>query len=270
MIFLLLLNFNFVDATRFVLANELVIYGQKTAATASSSDDCAYQTVANDGVGFSWDGSSQCQIYSTITGYVIQTDGNQYYLKNDASSCPLLGASIDAVHDLVYNGNQCPAQFTYNSSSLVCQATMTRTQCNQYNALWAYPYFASTCVVCTNSVSSPRRCQTILPTLVTISSANTTLLTTYLNTYFNCLNSTEKNNFAGYNNRIKTIVYNPTNDANYDTVAEKLQGVAQVLSGSTGNAARKQMLYATWVSPCTETVGYFVDCVNTMYGTTYS
>ncbi|KAI6208926.1 hypothetical protein M3Y96_00166700 [Aphelenchoides besseyi] len=269
MIFLLLLNFNFVDAARFVLANELVVYGQTTAATASSSNDCAYQTVATDGAGFIWDGSSQCQIYSKITGYVARTDGNQYYLKNDATSCPSLGASVDAVHDLVYNGNQCPAQFTYNSSSLVCEATMTQTQCNQYNASWAYPYAGSTCAVCTNSVSNPRKCQTILPTLITISPANTTILTTYLNTYLNCLNTTEQTNFAGFNRRIQTIVYNPTGSPNYDTVAKKLQNVAQVLSSSTGNAARKKMLYATWISPCTENVGYFVDCVNTMYGTNY-
>ncbi|KAI6220536.1 hypothetical protein M3Y95_01050700 [Aphelenchoides besseyi] len=270
MIFLLLLNFNFVDATRFVFANQLIVYGQTTATTASSSHDCAYQTAATDGIGFSWDGSSQCQIYSTITGYVIRTDGNQYYLKTDATSCLSLGASIDAVHDLVYNDNRCPALYTYNSSSLVCQATMSRTQCNQYNALWAYPYFASTCTVCTKSVSSPRSCQTILPTLISISPVNTTILTTYLNTYSNCLNFTEKTNFNPYMRRIQTIIYNPTGDTNYNTVAKKLQNVAQTFSSSTSNVARKQMLYATWISPCTETVGYFVNCVNSMYGTTYS
>ncbi|KAI6238013.1 hypothetical protein M3Y99_00728200 [Aphelenchoides fujianensis] len=67
-----------------------------------------------------------------------------------------------------------------------------------------------------------------------------------------------------------TIVWNPSGDVNFDTPAEKLKGIAAVLSGSTGSVPRKQQLYAAPLTGWGANVGYFIGCVNTVYGTNYT
>ncbi|KAI6203921.1 hypothetical protein M3Y94_00612700 [Aphelenchoides besseyi] len=141
------------SATRFVLANGMIVYGVSAATvTASTSTDCAYQTLEADGVGFVWDGSSQCEVYTTITGYSLtSTSTDQYYIKNDdytQNTCISSDGLVEAIHKLVYNGNDCPDAFTYNPTEQVCQSTMSQTDCNKYNATWAYQYMPTSSNPC--------------------------------------------------------------------------------------------------------------------------
>ncbi|KAI6204460.1 hypothetical protein M3Y94_00676800 [Aphelenchoides besseyi] len=67
-----------------------------------------------------------------------------------------------------------------------------------------------------------RTCKAVLPTLIKISSRNTTVSTTYLNRYYSRLNESEKYRFDGYNRHIQIVIWNPKNDSNFRTTAQKV------------------------------------------------
>lgn len=145
---------------RFCMANQMTIYGTIASTTsATSSQDCAYQTWEAANLGFGWDGSSQCQMFSAITGYLEQADSTYtYYIqgnwcfpgfflktpnfrrlvfRNSVYGC----GQYDFIDThfryllvcfpnspfywfLVYDGNTCPTSFTFDPSEQVCQSTM--------------------------------------------------------------------------------------------------------------------------------------------------
>ncbi|KAI6209156.1 hypothetical protein M3Y96_00191300 [Aphelenchoides besseyi] len=133
------------SATRFVLADGMIVYGvSATTVIAYTSTDCAYQTLKADGVGFVWDGSSQCNVYSNITGYLLNSASTDYfYIKNNdytQNTCISSDGLIEAIHKLVYNGNNCPDKFTYNPTEQVCQSTMAST--TYLDAYYCENYYA--------------------------------------------------------------------------------------------------------------------------------
>ncbi|KAI6231396.1 hypothetical protein M3Y95_00377000 [Aphelenchoides besseyi] len=115
-----------------------------------------------------------------------------------------------------------------------------------------------------------RTCKAVLPTLIKISSRNTTVSTTYLNRYYSRLNESEKYRFDGYNRHIQIVIWNPKNDSNFRTTAQKLDMIARTLSSSTNYAPRKTMLYNAVISPCNETVRWYIQCVNKLYNKNYT
>ncbi|KAI6210539.1 hypothetical protein M3Y96_00338900 [Aphelenchoides besseyi] len=99
--------------------------------------------------------------------------------------------------------------------------------------------------------------------LIEVSSDNTTELTTALNDAIATWNASERNQFAGYNKRIQTIIW-----TDEDTEQSKEEQIAQVVSGFTQNNARLQMVYDIQIGSF-GTVGDFVHCVNELYDTNY-
>ncbi|KAI6227066.1 hypothetical protein M3Y95_00687500 [Aphelenchoides besseyi] len=99
--------------------------------------------------------------------------------------------------------------------------------------------------------------------LIEVSNDNTTELTTALNDAIATWNTTEANNFRGYNKRIQTIIW-----TDEDTEQSKEEQIAQVVSGFSQNVARLQMVYDIQIGSF-GTVGDFVHCVNELYNTDY-
>lgn len=55
---------------------------------------------------------------------------------------------IPVIRDLVYDGQNCPTGFTYNSGEQVCQSTMSKAACDKYSATWAFPYMSLAATPC--------------------------------------------------------------------------------------------------------------------------
>ncbi|KAI6234315.1 hypothetical protein M3Y99_00812800 [Aphelenchoides fujianensis] len=130
-------------AARYCLAQGMTIYGTVASTTSAANvRECGYATLEAEGVGFAFDGSSSCQIFSAISGYALKSNGtNDYYVQNDAytdNTCISQAALIALIHDIVYNGQDCPDTFTYNPTE------QTAAECSQYNATWAYPFMTGT------------------------------------------------------------------------------------------------------------------------------
>lgn len=65
------------------MANQMTIYGTiDSTVSATSAQDCAYQTLEASDIAFGWDGSSSCQMFSAITGYLgVANTSYKYYIQ---------------------------------------------------------------------------------------------------------------------------------------------------------------------------------------------
>ncbi|KAI6239909.1 hypothetical protein M3Y99_00523700 [Aphelenchoides fujianensis] len=138
-------------AARYCLAQGMTIYGTVASTTSAANvRECGYATLEAEGVGFAYDGSSSCQIFSAISGYTLKSNGTyDYYVQNDAytdNTCISQAALIEVIHDIVYNGQDCPGHVHLQSRRNRCakHPKQTAAECSQYNATWAYPFMTGT------------------------------------------------------------------------------------------------------------------------------
>ncbi|KAI6175019.1 hypothetical protein M3Y97_00985500 [Aphelenchoides bicaudatus] len=137
---------------RFCLANQFTLFGTVDSTISTSTiEDCAYKTWDAGYKVYAYDGTSECVQFSTVTGYVQVSNGTyNYYIQNDnyaLDTCMGPDDVISLIHDLVYDGNDCPSTFSL-SSDQVCEASKTQSDCDLYQAAWAYPYMANAPTPC--------------------------------------------------------------------------------------------------------------------------
>jgi hypothetical protein len=67
------------------MANQMTLYGTvATTTSATTVDECAYQTLEAGNQAFGYDGSSQCEQFSALTGYASVADpGFTYYVQGE-------------------------------------------------------------------------------------------------------------------------------------------------------------------------------------------
>ncbi|KAI6193846.1 hypothetical protein M3Y96_01062100 [Aphelenchoides besseyi] len=236
-----------------------------TSESASTASDSTYTSESSTPYSTASESTSTSESASTASDSTYTSESSTPY--STASDSTYTSESSTP-----YSASESTVEFTTTfeptTSTTLEPTTTTSTSTRTFTSTSTSTSTSTTTTTTTTTTPAPPKCSTIRD-LIVISSSNTTIMTDSLNAYYNALNRTERGNFAGYNKRVQTIIWNPRNDPNYDSPAEKLKGIAQTLSGSTGNAARKKQLYSALISPWTEKVGYYVNCVNQIYGTNY-
>lgn len=67
------------------MTNQMTIYGTIASnKSVTTVQECAYSALESATRAFGWDGSSQCQIFSAITGYAETADPlYKYYIQGN-------------------------------------------------------------------------------------------------------------------------------------------------------------------------------------------